>query len=385
MNALFLTFHGFSEYNGISKKIYSQVKALNQCGVHTVLCHTSFDASGNQVRMIGDEDIIRNFGQSVWSKITKRISWGSLYDYIMGQEISFVYMRSDHNANPFLIHFLRRLRKSGVKVVMEIPTYPYDQEYKTLRFLDKISLFVDQLFRKRLAKELYRIVAFVDREEIFGVPVITISNGIDFDVLPMKHHLHDNPQKINLMGVAEIHYWHAFDRVIAGLEQYYRSQPETEVTFHVVGEGFQGYAQQLYQQAVKAGVSNYVVFHGNKSGKELDEMFELADIGIASLGRHRSGITHIKTLKNREYAARGIPFVYSEIDEDFESMPYILKAPADETPLDIRRIVDFYHTVVRNPAAIRASIEGTLSWKVQMESVLKVVKNEESNNTSQSK
>ncbi len=35
-------------------------------------------------------------------------------------------------------------------------------------------------------------------------------------------------------------------------------------------------------------------------------------MGIASLGRHRNGITRIKTLKNREYAARGIPFVYSE-------------------------------------------------------------------------
>ncbi len=36
-------------------------------------------------------------------------------------------------------------------------------------------------------------------------------------------------------------------------------------------------------------------------------------------------IFKIKTLKNREYAARGIPFIYSEIDDDFENMPYIIK------------------------------------------------------------
>mgnify|MGYP000644641746 CR=1 FL=1 len=41
-------------------------------------------------------------------------------------------------------------------------------------------------------------------------------------------------------------------------------------------------------------------------------MFEQADFAIGSLGRHRSGITHIKTLKNREYAARGLAFTYSE-------------------------------------------------------------------------
>lgn len=50
-------------------------------------------------------------------------------------------------------------------------------------------------------------------------------------------------------------------------------------------------------------------------------------MGIASLGRHRNGITRIKTLKNREYAARGIPFVYSENDSDFDGMPYVMKAP----------------------------------------------------------
>lgn len=66
-------------------------------------------------------------------------------------------------------------------------------------------------------------------------------------------------------------------------------------------------------------------------------MFNQCDFGIGSLGRHRSGIDKIKTLKNREYAARGIPFIYSETDEDFEQMPYVLKAPADESPIDIKK------------------------------------------------
>ena len=70
----------------------------------------------------------------------------------------------------------------------------------------------------------------------------------------------------------------------------------------------------------------------------LDQLFSKADMGIGSLGRHRSGITHIKTLKNREYAARGIPFVYSEIDADFDHCNYVLKVPANETPINIHGI-----------------------------------------------
>ena len=38
----------------------------------------------------------------------------------------------------------------------------------------------------------------------------------------------------------------------------------------------------------------------------------------------RQGIYNIKTLKNREYAARGFGFVYSETDDDFDRMPYTL-------------------------------------------------------------
>ena len=67
----------------------------------------------------------------------------------------------------------------------------------------------------------------------------------------------------------------------------------------------------------------------------LHNLFDRCDMGIGSLGRHRSGIQHIKTLKNREYAARGIPFIYSETDTDFENRPYILKVPANEAPVNI--------------------------------------------------
>lgn len=92
-------------------------------------------------------------------------------------------------------------------------------------------------------------------------------------------------------------------------------------------------------------------------------------MGIGSLGRHRSGITHIKTLKNREYAARGLSFVYSEIDSDFEGKPYILKVPADESPVDIDQIINFHQKMKLEPIEIRNSI-CNLSWDTQMQKVL---------------
>jgi hypothetical protein len=107
-------------------------------------------------------------------------------------------------------------------------------------------------------------------------------------------------------------------------------------------------------------------------GKELDDVFNQCQFAIGSLGRHRSGITVIKTLKNREYATRGIPFIYSEIDSDFDHQPYVLKAPAYETPIDIQKIVDFVHTHQWNPEDIRKTVEH-LQWKIQMQKVVEAV------------
>ena len=108
---------------------------------------------------------------------------------------------------------------------------------------------------------------------------------------------------------------------------------------------------------------------GQLFGEQLDEVFNCCDFAIGSLGRHRSGITHIKTLKNREYACRGIPFIYSECDSDFDNQPYVLKAPADESPIAIDSIIDFVNRCKLKPEDIRKTVEH-LTWKQQMQRVI---------------
>ena len=117
------------------------------------------------------------------------------------------------------------------------------------------------------------------------------------------------------------------------------------------------------------GIQDKVFFHGQLFGEELDRVFNQSCFAIGSLARHRSGITVIKTLKNREYATRGIPFVYSEIDSDFEDKPYVLKVPADETPIDIGQILKFIDSHHFQPQEIRRTVEN-LTWKIQMQRVI---------------
>lgn len=372
MKALFLIFHGFDEANGISKKIRYQIKALKECGLDVRTCY--YEVSPDQHRRwMVDEEVIVDFGTGTWAKLRNRFCFGAITRYAAKEKIKFVYIRSYHNANPWTLHLVDTLRRQGAKVVMEIPTYPYDQEYITPRM--RMELQVDRCFRSALARRMDGIITFSNAENIFGKRTIRISNGIDFGAIPLQnHYIHDTSHELHLIGVAEIHYWHGYDRLIQGLADYYRLPQPYKVYFHLVGELSGERERQAVLPLIREnGLEPYVILHGSRHGRELDALFDQADFAIGSLGRHRSGITHIKTLKNREYASRGLAFVYSETDDDFEPMPYVLKVPADETPINIFQLIAFRNTVTMKPEEIRMSIEG-LSWVCQMKKVIQNIK-----------
>ncbi len=368
MKILFLVFHGFQAYNGISKKIRYQIDAMKACGADVRTCYYEVQPDGHRQWLVDDE-VIADLGTGFVAKLKKRIDFSPIDKYVEQAGIDVVYIRSFHNANPFTIKLVKGIRQLGKKIIFEIPTYPYDKEYATPK--EKLQIVTDRLFRKQFCKYVNRIVTFSNDETIFGCPTIRISNGIDFDTIPLRTiQTNRNKEEIHLIAVAEIHFWHGFDRLIHGLGKYYQSNPTLPVYLHLVGDFFGTREKEDILTPIQTyGLEKYVICYGNQSGKALNDIFNKCDFAIGSLARHRSGITHIKTLKNREYAARGFGFIYSEIDDDFEQMPYILKVPADETPIDIPKLILFCQSLLLSPQEIRDSIQH-LSWKEQMKKVM---------------
>ena len=379
MRILFLIYHGFSEHSGISKKIHYQVKGLRENGHDVRLCYYDFNSEGHRCRYVNG-DIIKDYGSGAWAAICQRIDYSCIYDYCVREGIEFIYARCFQNANPWLISFFKKLRKAGIHAVTEIPTYPYDQEFKNFEWKMRMGLKVDQLFRKKLYQQMDALVTFSDAERIFGQRTIRISNGVDFDSIPLLNNDNVNGndngngngvhRALHLIGVAEVHPWHGFDRLVAGLGEY---KGETPVYFHIVGGVHPNHMNNVFLPLIeKYHIKDNVIFHGTLFGDELTKVFNQCQFAIGSLGRHRSGITVIKTLKNREYATRGIPFIYSEQDSDFDNQPYVLKASADESPIDIQRIVDFMGRFSMKPEDIRKTVEH-LTWKIQMQRVVETI------------
>ncbi|WP_024994864.1 glycosyltransferase family 4 protein [Phocaeicola paurosaccharolyticus] len=375
MNILFFLYHGFSDISGISKKVQYQINGLCQSGHNVDVCQYTVLENGHRVRMVNDE-IIQDYGKGSLAAVRKRIDYSGIKRYIREHEYDIVYVRSFHNANPFTIDLFRTIKSTSAKIALEIPTYPYDKEYQGFSLRNKIGLKIDKLFRNKLAKITDAIVTFSDDKEIFGQRTICISNGIDFDAITIQNKGKESDDVINLVGVAEVHYWHGFDRLIAGLGEYYKSEHSKEVYFHIVGgiapsemEGSK-YAMGFKKIISQYNIEGKVFFHGPLYGEELDNILNIADFAVGSLARHRSGIYSMKSLKNREYAARGIPFIYSERDTDFDNTDFIIKAPSDETPIDINKILLFLNNYKGSPLIIRFSIK-YLTWEEQMRKVIK--------------
>ena len=213
MKILFLVYHGFSKHSGISKKIRYQVKGLKENGHDVRLCYYGFAKNNHRCRYI-DDKVLQDYGIGKWAGLRQRISYTCIYNYCIREKIEFVYARCFMNANPWLIHFFKKIKEAGIHAVTEIPTFPYDGEFAGATGQQRLGFMIDKTFRKRLYHYMDAMVTFSDAMCIFGQHTINISNGVDFDSIPLHHpsFVIHHPLEFHLIGVAEVHYWHGFDR-----------------------------------------------------------------------------------------------------------------------------------------------------------------------------
>lgn len=366
MKVMFLVFHSLAAHSGISKKILSQVEGLKQNGAEVAFCRLVVDEDGSKRRVLDDRTLCC-FGGGLWAKLRKRVDYSDIVKAAADGGFDLVYIRYDINADPFTVSLMKQLHRKGIRTVVEIPTWPYDGEFRGQGLMMNLQLAIDKIFRMRFFAWCDKVVLYSGPDNLYGCPVIHISNGVDFSRVPLSHSACEKTDartcSLKLLSVANIHLWHGLDRLIRGMADY----PDCEL--HIVGDGLTQIIESYRELALSLGISDRVKILGPLYGEALDREFEWADLAVGSLGRHRSGITSIKTLKNREYAARGLAFFYSEEDEDFDNAPYVFKVPADESPIDVKALSGFLSALDMSPEQIRESVLH-LSWTAQMGKVI---------------
>lgn len=352
--------------NGIMKKVFAEARALS----------SEFDV---YIWGYTDDAIVyyHNDNQYVVTVYTdkreKRVKFfKEITNFCIKYKASIFYFRYA-SSDFFLLRSLRKTKKNGLTNILEVPTYPYEGEFKN-SLQKRLILLLDIILRCFLKKYVSAVVVFMGSyEKLFGIPTILTMNGIDFDEIELVHPQQARP--IRMIEVSTMLPHHGCDRIIKGISEYVNKGGKEKIHLSIVGDGPE---LDSYRALVKTyGIQSYVEFAGRKDGEQLRDIFNNSNVAISSLGLHRIGLKNSSTLKAREYIARGLPIIYSTSDLLMDNNPYCFCCPDDDSPIDIDGVVAFIDRIYKDKdinTKIRQSGLTICDMRVTMKPVVEFLK-----------
>lgn len=368
MNGLYISLSDMNSdiSKGAKRKIEGQIKSLKKFSDEVDWIYKE----GNDTTYFSGKKLFdTKTGNS--QTLKSNIDFKKLCKYIDLEKYDYIYIRYII-ANLGLLYFLKQAKNKGIKVIIEIPTYPYLEELDN-SFKMKIFKFVDNHVTNSIYKWVYRIACTNKDEKMFNIPTIKIDNGVDLDnvsIANRKNRKKDN--YINFIGLASIDRWHGYDRFIEAIRQYSQNKKEN-VRFYIVGGGNLKVIESLNSLVNKYNLEENVIFTGAKDGKELDDLYDNMDIGVSSLALFRAGGGH-NPIKTKEYIAKGLPVVTGYEDSLVPSnLEFIYKVEDDESIFDLEEILSWYRNKSFDETSIREYAQKNVSWDVQMKKIINEV------------
>lgn len=357
-----------SHLSGVQKKVIGQVAAFGTMPSQVDLYYPT----GSSIKRNGE--VIYQGSSRKWCIRFVYVVW---FYVVLSRQLAgvdFIYIRYQR-CSPIFLWFLAKLRRRNPSTVLlvEVPTFPYDTELISRR--ERVLGLVDRMFRTRMRRYVDRIVTFSAKKEIFGIPAINTDNGIDVTVQSVLPVHGKDLDAFRLLGLANLSFWHGYDRVIRGLAQYRSRGGTRKIGFDIVGTGNE--LARLQAEVRACGLEDDVRFWGVRQGADLYEIMKDCQIGISSIGIHRVSVD-TSTLKSREFCASGLPFVLGYADRDFGAgLPFVHQVPADDSPVDIPALLAFFDRLVVDwpdyPSLMRAYAENHLTWDVKMRPVFESI------------
>lgn len=352
-------------HQGVAAKVDAQIKAFRNADIDAeiVSIDTPKDALSKVMkRMPFCKDVI------AWDDVVFRAS-----DYL--------YIRRPQAVTK---GFLKALQKWGnsnpaMKVIYEVPTFPYDAEDRTLK---QWPLHIKDLcHRRKLKRYVDRAVNLAGFDEVFGIPSLHMMNGIDLDGLTKRKPSHSD-EVLEMVCVASFADWHGVDRLLEGLGIYVRAGASRRILLHLVGGGDPAVMKRLQDMAIAYDLEKDIVFHGLCDRPAMDAVFDRCSLAVEVLGGHRKDNTLSSSLKSREYLGKGIPFIYSGEVDVFKREPvdFCLQLPSDDSPVNMDKVVKFYDDLYGRESEdqlidrIRRYAQDNVAIEVAMKDVVDYIK-----------
>lgn len=267
----------------------------------------------------------------------------------MQPPLGTVFIRSDYIA-VFCLPQLIRLRRHGMRLFVD----QYDPEASRFREsrTPGLSMRTPLEFLKAMLVRFSARCVWLVADSVFTYAdddwlssrllsgkEIRVQNGVDVDAIsPRQLSVADNgvdlPLRVLALGSYRVS--HGLDRVIRGMARAASSGYE-DIHLIVVGDG--PVRPQLEQLVEQLGLQHRVELRGIANGRELDRLFDWAEVGLGTLAAHRIGEACVSSIKVREYLARGLPVVIADSDvlsrDTKDSAQFIFVVDDDESDLDL--------------------------------------------------
>lgn len=355
---------------GVYKKIYSQLEELNRY----------FDV--NLIEAYYKTSTIRKFLSRL--PFFPNLFWtkkGAI-DYTS----DFIYFRLNFG-DLHIIRFFRNIKRNNprCKIIVELPDYPVNWRKFLKRWHQKPFILKHKFSEYFLHLYVDRIVVFNNYENIYGIKTIVTENGVNIDRVKLRSNISER-NTINIISVSTMLDWQGIDRFLIGLGEYYKQKTKVRfIKLYLVGNG---QSKCLYEKIIKDyGLEEHVEMCGMLFNENLDNKYNICDIALAELGRHRiqSKQKRSTSIKVREYWAKGLPVICaSKFDEKTinEIGDYIHFIPSNEEYVNIEDVISFYDSIYGNEILdkkievankLRKFAESNCSMRITMQPVIRYI------------
>lgn len=373
---LYVIKYPLDDQYSIKKKVDGQVAAAGALGLD--VWQTAYDRQSTYLLHQGEKQPVKRVWLGCMPGYLHTKAFLDLFDTVertlRKQRFDVVYMRHCP-ISPKGIRMMRRIAEAGSQLVVEIPSFPLENEGKR-NMLRRLYWAYSQHCWKRAAQYVTRFVVIGGPADSYlGRPAMNIDNGVDVEAIPLRQHEPAADGKIHFLALATMARWHGFDRLIQGVAQM-SLELRQQLVVDMVGSDGDGSLPRWQQLVEELGMQEYIRFHGYQTGKALDEVFATADVGICSLGLHRHGYQTASHLKLREYTARGLPFVYAGQDPSIpQGASFCLRIPADDSPVPMEEALAFARRMrgqAQIPGEMRRYARENMSWEAPMKKALQM-------------
>jgi glycosyltransferase involved in cell wall biosynthesis len=355
---------------GVMNKVLNQAKSISRL---YGLCDTLFYDNGSIVcvRYENEEEISRKVltektGRGFLARI--RDLQKTVHIMIQSNKYEVIYFR-DQVWSRHMSGIVSFAKANGIKLFMEIPTYPYYKEQISVssnKIVAVMYVFLDYLSDFLYFKYLDCIpVVVANSNKKLKKNMLSISNGADTDYFQCTSGKSND--EIDIVGVGYISKYHGFEKVIKSMHKYYANGGTRKVKFYIVGEG--PYKHVLEKMTREFDLGDKVYFMGELDKNEMRDIYHKANITVGTLSLQKRGADIDTSLKVVESVVQGIPIIVSgKIQDCFvrENMSFHIDSKDDAFDLiELFTFLDSYRVSDDDMLRLRQKYD----WKSVMDNI----------------